>query len=82
VLTCLIRLAAALLVLSGAALAQSHAVEIVSGSIIDRPFSALRDGRSVDIESRTLQLRFIDRLEEAVVYELALFRAPLRATRR
>ena len=69
------RLAAALLALSGAAIAQQRAVVIVSGSIVDRPFSALRDGHPVEIESRTLQLRSIDRFEQVVVYELAIFRS-------
>jgi hypothetical protein len=71
-----LRLAVTLLALSGVALAQHYQLEIVAGSVTDKPFSALRDGHSLEIESRTLQLRSIGRIDGVVVYELAIFREP------
>ena len=65
-----------MLAISGSVLAQRYQIEIVPGSIADHPVSALRDGRRVDIESRTLHVRTIDRSDAIAVYELVLFREP------
>lgn len=65
-----------MLAISGSVLAQRYQIDIVPGSIADRLVSALRDGRRVNIESRTLQVRTIDRSDAIAVYELVLFREP------
>jgi hypothetical protein len=70
-----VRLGAVILALSGVGLAQTPALEIVSNSVVDRSFPAMRDGHRIGIESRSLQFRSSDGAEIAV-RELVLLREP------